>query len=121
MAFCGLLMTNDACGSLRASWPVFVIAMTNPMPDGIGPLAGAQGLVEALACMAAVADHVEATVPSGRQVHFEGNLGREHTADAAVLRQIRRLRHDARLDLDEFLVPELRKAGAGTPWFEVAS
>jgi len=35
----------------------------------------APGIIERLARVAAVADHVEASVPFGRQAHLEGNLG----------------------------------------------
>ena len=88
MAFCGLLSTNVAAGSLRPSWPVFVLRHHEAVLERGGPLRRAARIVERLAGVAAVADHVEAAVPLGGQVDFERNLRRETAADAAVLRRI---------------------------------
>ena len=67
--------------------------------ERLTPLRDAAGVLELLACVPAVADHVQAAVPRRRQVHLERDLGREHAADAAVLRSVAFGGDGARRDL----------------------
>jgi len=44
-------------------------------------------ILQRLAGMPSVADHIESAVPPGRQTHLERNLGIEHAGDPAVRRR----------------------------------
>ena len=58
-------------------------------------------IVERLARVTAVADHVQPAVPRRRQIHLERDLGRQHPGHAAVLRSVAVRRDRRRRDLDD--------------------
>src|SRR5687767_6649797 len=56
--------------------------------ERLAPLRCAARVLETLAGMAAVADHVQPAVPRRRQIDLERDLGCEYSADAAMLRRV---------------------------------
>ncbi len=95
----GLFAGIVSCVGLREgeSQPQSAIALRN-----------AARVVQSLARMAAVADHVEASIPFCRQAHLEGDLRRKHSGDTAVGR--RRLIGSDHRRVDLCNVPRLESA-----------